>query len=107
MKAFHEADGNRDLQLSQVEFELAQTRAHNDRILPGKYLDDAWITAKVKTVLLKDEIVKGLNVNVETTQGTVQLSGWVADEKQIAQAVHIARGIDGVKRVRNDLQIKR
>ena len=106
VKTFHEVDANRDLQLSKDELAQASA-ATRDRTLPGKYLDDAWITAKVKALLLKDEIVKGLNVNVETTKGTVQLSGWVSDEKQIAQAEQIARGIEGVKQVRNDLQIKR
>lgn len=72
----------------------------------GKYVDDAWITAKVKTMLLKDEGVTGLDINVETHMGTVQLAGWVNDSMQIAQAENIARGVEGVTGVRNDLQFK-
>lgn len=105
VKAFHEGDINRDLSLSKDE--LAKANAGNDRIMSGKYIDDAWITAKVKTMLLKDDIVKGLSVNVETRKGMVQLSGWVNDEAQITQAEHVALSIDGVKSVRNDLQINK
>ena len=105
VKAFHEGDINRDLRLNQDE--LIQASANNDRIMSGKYIDDAWITAKVKTMLLKDDIVKGLSVNVETRKGMVQLSGWVNDEAQITQAEQVARSIDGVKSVRNELQINK
>jgi hyperosmotically inducible protein len=105
VKAFHDGDLNRDLRLSKDE--LAQASAETDRIMTASFVDDAWITAKVKTMLLKDDVVKGLEVNVETKKGTVQLSGWVNDAHQIAQAEDVARRVEGVKTVRNDLQIKR
>ena len=70
-------------------------------------MDDVWITTKVRSLLLKEEGIKGLGVNVETHQGTVQLSGWVNNATQIAQAEKIALAVNGVKGVRNDLQIKR
>lgn len=104
-QAFHEGDANQDKRLSSDEYVKAAANA--DRIKAGKYVDDAWITAKVKTLLLKDEGVKGLDVNVETHQGTVQLSGWVSAPTQVAQAEKLARSVDGVKGVKNDLQIKR
>jgi len=104
VQAFREGDANRDNSLSQDEFVKAS--AHNDRIKAGKYVDDAWITAKVKTMLLKDEGVKGLDVNVETRKGTVQLSGWVNNPAQIAQAEKIVRSVEGVTGVKNDLQVK-
>ena len=103
-QAFREGDANRDNSLSQEEFVKAS--ANNDRIKAGKYADDAWITAKVKTMLLKDEGVKGLDVNVETRKGTVQLSGWVNNPAQIAQAEKIVRSVEGVTGVKNDLQVK-
>lgn len=103
-QAFHEGDDNRDNALSPDEF--VKARAINDRAKAGKYVDDAWITAKVKTMLLKDEGVKGLDVNVETHKGTVQLAGWVNTPMQIAQAEKIARSVEGVTGVKNDLQIK-
>jgi hyperosmotically inducible periplasmic protein len=102
-QAFHEGDTNRDNSLNQDEF--VKALAINDRIKAGKYVDDAWITAKVKTMLLKDEGVKGLDVNVETHQGTVQLAGWVNNPMQIAQAEKIARSVEDVTGVKNDLQV--
>ncbi|MFN3545555.1 MAG: BON domain-containing protein [Thiobacillus sp.] len=104
-QAFHEGDSNGDKQLNSDEYTKAV--ANNDRIKAGKYVDDAWITAKVKALLVKDEGVKGLEVKVETYQGNVQLSGWVSHPTQIAQAERIARGVEGVRGVRNDLQVKR
>lgn len=105
VKAFHEGDTNQDLRLSKDE--LVTASASNDRILSGNFVDDAWITTKVKTLLLKDDVIRGLSVNVETRKGTVQLSGWVNDETQIAHAEQVARSIDGVRSVRNDLQVNK
>lgn len=87
--------------------EYAKAIANSDRVKAGKYVDDAWITAKVKALLLKDEGVKGLDVNVETHKGMVQLAGWVNSPAQIAQAETIARSVEGVKGVSNELQVKR
>jgi len=103
-QAFREGDDNHDNSLSPDEFVKAS--ANSDRIKAGKYVDDAWITAKVKGMLLKDEGLKGLDVNVVTHKGMVQLAGWVGQPEQIIQAEKVARGIAGVKEVRNDLQIK-
>jgi len=104
-QAFREGDADRDNGLNSDEYVKAS--ANNDRIKAGKYVDDAWISAKVKALLLKDEGVKGLDVNVETHKGTVQLAGWVNSPAQIAQAEAIARSVEGVKGVKNDLQVKR
>ena len=103
-QAFHEGDANRDNRLSSDEFIKAS--AYNDRIKSGKLVDDAWISAKVKALLVRDKEVKGLDVKVQTHKGMVLLSGWVNDADQIAQAEKIARGVEGVKMVSNDLRIK-
>ncbi|MBT9567533.1 MAG: BON domain-containing protein [Thiobacillus sp.] len=105
VKAFHDGDANHDQRLSKDE--LVQASASTERLMSGNFVDDAWITAKVKTMLLKDDVIRGLSVNVETQKGTVQLSGWVNDETQIAHAEQVARRIDGVKSVRNDLQVNK
>lgn len=104
-QAFDEGDANRDKRLNSAEY--AKAIANNDRIKADKYVDDAWITAKVKALLLKDEGVKGLDVNIETHKGMVQLAGWVNSPEQIAQAEKIARSVEGVKDVKNDLMVKR
>lgn len=95
-QAFREGAASRDNRLNSDEYVKA-----------GNYVGDAWITAKVKALLLKDEGVKGLGVNVETRKGTVQLAGWVNSPAQIAQAETIVRRVEGVKGVSNDLQVKR
>lgn len=72
----------------------------------GEYIDDAAITAKVKTQLLRDPDVSGLQTQVETYKGQVQLSGFVDTPEQRAKAAEIARRVPGVKSVRNDLVVK-
>lgn len=104
-QAFRDVDANRDNRLSRDEFVKAS--ANNDRVTAGKTVDDAWITAKVMALLLKDEAVKGTDVDVHTHEGMVLLSGKVNNAGQIAKAEEIARGVQGVKMVCNDLRVKR
>ena len=72
----------------------------------GRYIDDAAITAKVKRALAGDPDVSALDVNVTTYRGVVQLSGFVDQASQIQKAEQLARGIDGVKDVQNDVKVK-
>ncbi len=72
----------------------------------GEYIDDTWITTKVKAELVKDDVVKSREVNVETFKGIVQLSGFVTSQEAMDQAVYIASNIKGVKSVKNDMRIK-
>ena len=65
------------------------------------------ITSKVKAKLLDDERVDGLDVNVDSTNGVVKLSGWASSAAEIRTASDIARSVDGVKSVNNDLQVKK
>ena len=72
----------------------------------GQSVDDATITAKVKSQLLADPDVSALNVNVTTFKGQVQLSGYVENATQRSKAEQIAKNIEGVKSVSNDLIVK-
>ena len=72
----------------------------------GEYVDDSVITAKVKTAILNDATLKVNEINVETFKGVVQLSGFVRSQTDIDKAVQVARGIAGVKSVKNDMQLK-
>ena len=66
---------------------------------------DSWLTAKTKIALYADERVKGGQVSVETVRGTVMLRGKVdSDEARIA-AGSIAKNLEHVKAVKNDLQV--
>ena len=72
----------------------------------GEYIDDAVITAKVKTALIEDPVTKAHEINVETFKGVVQLSGFVATQAEAARASELARGVKGVTSVKNDLRLK-
>jgi len=72
----------------------------------GEYVDDSWITSKVKAAFVKDKTLEASDIHVETFKGTVQLSGVVADPGDVSHAADVARGIKGVTSVRNDLQVK-
>ncbi|KAA8999414.1 molecular chaperone OsmY [Affinibrenneria salicis] len=72
----------------------------------GAYAGDAVTTSKIKAKLLADDIVPSRNVRVETNEGVVQLSGSVENAAQSARAESLAKAIDGVKSVKNDLTIK-
>lgn len=72
----------------------------------GEYIDDKVVTAKVKAAFLKDPEVKAIQVHVETYNGVVQLSGFVEKPEQISRAAEVAKGVEGVKSVKNDLNIR-
>jgi hyperosmotically inducible protein len=70
------------------------------------YAGDTATTSELKAKLLADNIVPSRNVKVETTDGVVQLSGEVKTQAQSDRAESIAKAIDGVKSVKNDLVVK-
>jgi hyperosmotically inducible protein len=72
----------------------------------GEAVDDSMLTAKVKAALIADPTVKAHEVNVETRDGVVQLSGFVDTAEAKNMAADVARRTAGVKDVRNDLQVK-
>lgn len=68
-------------------------------------LPDPWITAKVKVSLLTAEGVNPLDVNVDTIDGRVTLQGQVPTAAEQAKAEQVARGVEGVRDVRNLIQV--
>lgn len=72
----------------------------------SEYAGDAATTSSIKAKLLADDIVPSRKVKVETTEGVVQLSGSVENKAQSERAESIAKAVDGVKSVKNDLSIK-
>lgn len=72
----------------------------------GEYVTDAWITTKVKAMLVEDPLVKATEVNVETYKGVVQLSGFVSSDTARTRALEVARATKGVTSVKNDMRIK-
>ena len=83
-----------------------QSEAQTAPTTIGTEIDDTAITTKVKTALLADDYVKGLDIKVETRKGVVQLSGYVDSQAQIDKAVAITKGIKGVKNVDNKMMVK-
>ena len=72
----------------------------------GQYIDDSVITSTVKAKLLHDKEVSGLAINVETFKAVVQLSGFARTDAERRKAAELARSVDGVKDVKNDIRLK-
>jgi len=72
----------------------------------GEYVDDSVITTKVKAAIFNEPTLKSAEINVETYKGEVQLSGFVNSQSDINKAVSVARGVKGVKSVKNDMRSK-
>ena len=81
----------------------ASTRTHEGT---GQYVDDSAITTKVKAAILGEPGLKVSEINVETFKGVVQLSGFVSSRDDIKSAVKVASAVNGVKSVKNDMQLK-
>ncbi|MET0496809.1 MAG: BON domain-containing protein [Steroidobacteraceae bacterium] len=73
----------------------------------GQAIDDGVVTAKVKAKLIEDPVTKAHQINVETFKGTVQLSGFVESNQARTRALQIARDTDGVKQVKDALEIRK
>jgi osmotically-inducible protein OsmY len=72
----------------------------------GENIDDHATTMRVKSALGNNAEYKFDGVNVDTFKGTVQLSGFVNTSTQKSQAADIAKGVDGVKDVQNNITVK-
>jgi osmotically-inducible protein OsmY len=72
----------------------------------GEYVDDTVITSKVKAAIFNDPSLKSAEINVETFKGVVQLSGFVNSREDINKAIQVARGVQGVVSVKNDMRLK-
>lgn len=103
-KPFAEADRDSDGRLSPEEAITAQQLY--ERALAARYAEDAWLTAKVKTALLREEGLASLNVSVETFDNQVLLSGFVRDAEQKRKALLVASDVEGVKDVKDGLQVR-
>src|SRR5262245_59714953 len=95
---------------SVVDMRAVRTSAESgdapepERIV-GEHVDDAVISASVKTRLLEDPMVKGSKIDVDTRAGVVFLTGSVHSQEESDRAVEIARGTDHVKDVKANLNV--
>jgi osmotically-inducible protein OsmY len=72
----------------------------------GAYVDDSWITTKVKSEMIANNDVAARNISVNTNKGVVTLTGTAATAQEANKAAEIARGIEGVKAVENDIRVQ-
>jgi hyperosmotically inducible protein len=77
-----------------------------DQETVGSYVDDAAITAAIKSKFIEDKVVSAGSISIETMNGTVQLSGFAKTADEKAQAEKIARSSRNVRAVRNDIVVR-
>jgi hyperosmotically inducible periplasmic protein len=71
----------------------------------GEQVDDSAVTGKVKTALARDPATSAYRIDVETFRGEVQLNGFVESADMKSEATRVARSVEGVKRVSNNLKV--
>lgn len=82
----------------------AETKTTKDTTM--NYIDDSVITTKVKASILNEPTLTSSEIKVETLKGVVQLSGFVKTQESIDKADDVAKKVNGVKSVKNDIQLK-
>lgn len=78
-----------------------------DQSTVGQKIDDGLITTQVKAKLIADSRTEAYKINVETQGGVVQLTGFVDSDAARQTAGEVARTVDGVASVDNDLEIRK
>lgn len=84
--------------------EKVEERGWGDRALGG--IDDAAVTARVKSALAGTRGTKALKTNVTTREGTVTLTGTARSESERELAEEVAKGVNGVKSVDNQIRVR-
>ncbi len=72
----------------------------------GAYVDDATITTQIKSRFIENKEVDASSIRVETLNGTVMLSGFAKSGTEKGTAEAIARKVNGVKSVKNEIAIR-
>lgn len=93
-----------DIQLKATN---AQIEKQDGKSTASRVIEDSAITAAIKAKQAEDPVVRASSIGVETVRGVVQLSGFTASEREKARAEELARTVEGVKLVRNDVVIRK
>ena len=72
----------------------------------GAYVDDSAITAAVKAKFVENKQVDAVSISVETLNGTVMLSGFAKNDTERAAAESLARSVNGVRLVKNQIVVR-
>jgi hyperosmotically inducible protein len=81
-------------------------RVNPPQATTGQVIDDATVTATVKAKLIEDTTTKAHQINVETQNGIVQLTGFANSTASKTRAAELARSVNGVTDVKNDIEIR-
>lgn len=73
----------------------------------GKAVDDAALTAKVKSALIAEPGLKALAIDVDTSGGVITLNGTVNNDESRDKAVQLAQSVQGVKSVKDNLVVSK
>jgi hyperosmotically inducible protein len=91
---------------AEKEIDAAKEAATDTTQSAGGYVDDAAITARVKSAILTDPLLKGASIEVTTVNGVVTLQGTVNTEPSIARAIEVANTQRDVKGVQSELVVQ-
>lgn len=85
---------------------LVACSAIEGRQTAGEYIDDSAITAQVKSKIVAEPSLSAMQINVETMQGVVQLSGFVDQASDKTLAARTAASVNGVRSVKNNIVVR-
>lgn len=85
---------------------FAGCASKEDQTSTGQFIDDRVITSKVKTKLFQDPVTSGFQIKVDTYKGKVQLSGFVESANEKQRATDLAKSVEGVQGVENNITVK-
>jgi hyperosmotically inducible protein len=71
----------------------------------GNVITDSWITMKIHSQFIPEDVLEGSDIDVDTNAGVVALKGTVPTEAARARAIALAKATDGVKSVNDQLRI--
>ena len=77
-----------------------------DRSSPKAFVKDSVITTKIKAKLAEEKLASAVHIKVDTdNKGVVQLSGTAKNQAEVDKAGSIARGVEGVVSVVNNIRV--
>jgi len=80
-------------------------KAGTDERTVGRLIDDSTITGKINMAFLDDPLIQTLEIDVDTVEGNVILTGVVGSNIEVNRAIEIAKGVEGVNKVIDNLQV--
>ena len=90
---------------SSVVLSMAACSSTRTQRAPGEQVDDAALLTSVKSALVANKVTDAGEINVDVNRGTVKLAGFVDTEKEKAAAGEVARKVNGVQTVQNDIAV--